>query len=227
MRGPARRRVTGEATGVVGAWRALGLRAEVVRSFYLQPIAWVSLLVSAVVLTYGGGAVMFWFHAILRQEAGPAIANPHHWLLDSTLGFLALTPLLGLLLPLAVWHAGGRASQTRARLWVYVVVVATVFTLSTGPGPLLHNALAGAGTPLAGLATRVFGEREEAVLHAMHARPHSPLAEGLLQLVVGLPVYLACTWVSLQVVRAGARIAHRGRRTNPSPPHTAGSLGRP
>ncbi len=218
MRGPARRRVRADPSGQrpthpVGALR---LWIDVVRSYYLQPVAWVSLLVSAAFLTYGGGAVMFWVHAILRKEAGPAIADSHHWLLDSTLGFVALTPILAVILPLAVWHAGGR-DQTRPRLWVYVIAVTTVFTLFTGPGPLLHNTIAGGGTPLANLATRVFGEDEQAAMHAMHEMPmaHSPVSEGLLQVAIGLPVYLVCTWLSLQLVRTCARLALRARRSQP------------
>lgn len=187
---------------------AAALSAEVVRSFYVRPIAWASLLVSSAFLTYGGGAAMFWVHAVLRGEAGPAIDNVHHWLLDSTLGFLALTPVLALLLPLAVWQAGGGTRRTgRARLWVYVLAVAIVFTLFTGPGPLMHDAVAGRGTPLADLATRVFGEHSAAI-DVMHPK-HSPMSKGLLQLGAGLPVYLACTWLSLHIVRAGARLTRR------------------
>jgi len=179
----------------------------VVRSFYAQPIAWVALFVSSAFLTYGGGAVMFWLHAVVRREPGPAIGNVHHWLLDSTLGFVALTPVLGLILPLAVWQARPALPDHPTRLPVYVVAAATLFTLFTGPGPLLHNVVAGAGTPLADLAARVFGENEEAAVHAMHAKPQSPFSESLLQVGVGLPVYLACTWLALQLVRTVTRMA--------------------
>jgi len=183
---------------------------DVVRCFYARPIAWVALFVSAAFLTYGGGAVMFWFHAIVRGEAGPAIQNVHHWLLDSTLGFVALTPVLGLILPLAVWHAGGTAEPRSAvRLWVYVAATAAIFTVFTGPGPLLHDAVAGAGTPLARIATRVFGEDSGAVTHGMHASSRSPVIEGILQLCVGLPVYLASTWLALGSVRGCARASRR------------------
>ncbi|MDP8961295.1 MAG: hypothetical protein M3N32_06765 [Actinomycetota bacterium] len=37
---------------------------------------------------------MLWLHAIHRGEKGPAINHWFHWLLDSTLGFLPLTPVL-------------------------------------------------------------------------------------------------------------------------------------
>lgn len=173
---------------------------DVVRAFYRRPIAWAALLVSAAFLTYGGGAVMFWFHAIVRGEAGPAIDNVHHWLLDSTLGFVALTPVLAVILPLAVWRAGPRP-------WVYVAAAAVLFTLVTGPGPLLHNAVAGAGTPLADLATDVFGEKPAAMAHD-HGR-RSPFTEGALQLGVGLPVYLTCTWLALGFVRLTVRASRR------------------
>lgn len=186
--------------------------AALVRSFYSQPIAWAGLLVSSAVLSYGGGAVMFWVHAIVRGEAGPAIDHVHHWVLDSTLGFVALTPVLGLILPLAVWHAGGsRRAGTRARLHVYVIATAALFTLVTGPGPLLHNWVAGAGTPLADLATKVFGENPDVATHVAHASPRSPVTEGLIQLGVGLPVYLACTWLALLLVRTAVRYARPAR----------------
>jgi len=184
---------------------------DVVRCFYGRPIAWVALFVSSAFLTYGGGAVMFWFHAIVRGEAGPAIQNVHHWLLDSTLGFIALTPVLGLILPLAVWHAGGATEpRSTVRLWVYVAATATIFTVFTGPGPLLHDAVAGAGTPLARIATRIFGEDSGAVTHGMHASSRSPVTEGFLQLCVGFPAYLACTWLALGFVRGCARASRHG-----------------
>ena len=186
------------------------------RCFYGRPIAWAALVVSAAFLTYGGGAVMFWFHAVVREEAGPAIHDLHHWLLDSTLGFVALTPVLAVILPLAVWHASAAAEPgARARLWVYVAATATLFTLFTGPGPLLHNAIAGFGTPLADLATRVFGEVPGAVTDGMHVHARSALTEGLLQLCVGLPVYTTCTWLALGLVRMCVRATRR--RATPAP----------
>jgi len=189
---------------------------DVVRCFYGRPIAWAALVVSAAFLTYGGGAVMFWFHAVVREEAGPAIHDLHHWLLDSTLGFVALTPVLAVILPLAVWHASAAAEPgARARLWVYVAATATLFTLFTGPGPLLHNVIAGAGTPLADLATRIFGEAPGAVTEVMHVHARSALTEGLLQLCVGLPVYTACTWLGLGFVRVCVRASHRRAPSGP------------
>jgi len=79
--------------------------SEAVTAFYRQPLAWVALLVSTLLLSFGGGAVMFWFHAVLRGEQGPAIGYVDHWLLDSSLGFFALTPVLALICP---WACGRR-----------------------------------------------------------------------------------------------------------------------
>ena len=184
---------------------ALRRWAGSVRGFYGHPIAWAGLIVSAAFLTYGGGAVMFWFHAIVRGEDGPAIHNMHHWLLDSTLGFIGLTPILALILPLSVRQATDTGGpRPRVRLGVYVAATAFTFTAFTGPGPLLHNAVAGAGTPLADLATRVFGEVQDERAHDLHVRPRSPVRESLLQLGVGLPVYTTCTWLALAVVRRRA-----------------------
>ena len=191
--------------------RVLAFWADVVRSLYGRPLAWVALFVSSAFLNYAGGAVMFWFHVIFRGERGPAIDRVHHWLLDATLGFVALTPVLAVILPVAAWHAGAaRSSHARVRLSVYVLGVAVLFTATTGPGPLLHNVVAGAGTPLADLATSVFGENAGMTDHAMHVHSRSPLTEGLLQVAVGLPVYTVCTWLSLHLVRLAIRATRGG-----------------
>jgi len=182
---------------------ALTAWAEAVRHFYRRPVAWVALLVSSALLTFGGGAVMFWFHAVVRGEEGPAIADAHHWLLDSTLGFVALTPVLALIVPLGVWVAGRRGRGA------YVVAVAALFTATTGPGPFLHGLVAGADTPLGRLATRVFGHDGAVAARNMHVHDRSPLAEGLLQVLVGLPVYLGCTWLALRLVRGAVGRARR------------------
>ena len=151
---------------------------------------------------------MFWLHAILRGEAGPAIDNVHHWLLDSTLGFIALTPVLAVIVPLAAWRAStdGRRPDSG-----YILATATVFTAFTGPGPLLHNLVAGAGTPLANLATRIFGENAAVAMRSMHAPSRSPLSEGLLQLCVGFPVYVVCCWLALRCVRLAIATARQQR----------------
>lgn len=210
--------------------RALGFQVSLVRCFYRRPIAWVALVVSAAFLTYAGGAVMFWFHAIVRGEAGPPIDNLHHWLLDSTLGFIALTPILALILPLGAWQAGRSGHpQARTRLGVYVAATATLFTIFTGPGPFVHDTLVGAGTPLAHLATVAFARNQAAALLAMHARERSPVVEGLLQVGVGLPVYLVCTWLALSCVRLSASGSRREKvkaTAGSVPPRTRGVIHR-
>jgi len=181
--------------------------AQAVGTFYRSPVAWVALLVSSLLLSFGGGAVMFWFHAILRGEQGPAIGDLHHWLLDSSLGFVALTPVLALVLPLGV-----RAVQSteRSHRGAYVATVAVLFTIATGPGPFLHNLVAGPRTPLGRFATALFGHDAAIAARNMHTHDRSPVAEGALQILIGLPVYLFFTWLALGLVRGAVR---HGRRS--------------
>src|SRR3954447_18486053 len=63
-------------------------------SYYREPLSWLALGVTSVILCYGGGAAMFWFHSEHLGEGGPNIPWYVHWLLDSTFGFLVLTPAL-------------------------------------------------------------------------------------------------------------------------------------
>ena len=182
---------------------------EAIVAFYRRPVAWVALLVSSFLLTFGGRAIMFWFHAIFRGEQGPAIADVHHWALDSSLGFIALTPVLALILPLGVRAVG---SDDRSGLQAYVLTVAVLFTLTTGPGPFLHNLVAGAGTPLANLATDLFGHDAAIAARNVHVHDRSPITEGFLQVAIGLPVYLFFTWLALRLVRAVVRKGRSAKR---------------
>ena len=178
------------------------LSVEALRGFYAQPLARRMLLTTSILLTYGGGAAMFWLHAIHRGEKGPAINHWFHWLLDSTLGFLALTPVLFFILPAALWALARIRGRKRASLVLYGAAVGVLFALATAPGPLLHTIVAGAGTPLADAATNIFGsDPVVAAHHHGQLASHSPLSSSLLQVVVGIPVYVALSWLALQVVR--------------------------
>ncbi len=187
--------------------------AAAVTVFYRRPAAWLALFVTAALLTFGGGAAMFWFHAIHRGEHGPAIGDAHHWLLDSSIGFVALTPLLAVILPFGVWAGAATVGRRRWAPRAYVAVVAAVFTLTTGPGPFLHNVVAGAGTPLADAATRLFGHNHSVAARSMHLHDRSPLTEGILQVVVGFPVYVLCTCAALVIVRSLVRRTRRSDAT--------------
>lgn len=181
-----------------------------IRAFYARPIGWLALGVTSAVLAYGGGGVMFWFHAIYRGEAGPPINDWYHWLFDSSLGFVALTPVLFLILPGALF-ALRRAGIVGARLKAaaYVVLVGVLFGVATGPGPILHDRLVGGGTALADLAVRIFGPDPEVAIRNLHAHPHSALTEGSLQVAVGVPVYIVAGLVALSIVRAVSRARSR------------------
>ncbi len=196
-----------ERTGSVRRSALQGLRA-----FYSRPIGWFALLATSSFLAYGGGGAMFWFHALYRGEQGPPINDWYHWLFDSTLGFLALTPALFLILPAAL-AAIRRAGLKGARLSAaaYVLVVGVLFGVATGPGPLLHDILVGRDAPLGKLAVRIFGYNAAvAARTAAHGASHSALTEGLLQVLVGVPVYIVTGLLALATIRFFARRWSRG-----------------
>lgn len=193
----------GRRTAAAKTWR------QVLRAFYSRPLAWGAAISVSATLSYVGGAIMFWLHAIYRGEQGPAIDHWQHWLLDSTLGFIALTPLVLLLLPTVLWVMGSHGRTHRGiRVGLYVAAVGTVFALVTGPGPLLHNTIAGAGTPLANAATDVFGYDPDIARQHAHAPERSVFTEGVLQVAVGVPAYSLLTLISVLIVR---RVVRRGR----------------
>jgi len=164
--------------------------------FYSRRSHQVQFALTAIALCYGGGGAMFWLHAIYRGEAGPPISAPYHWFLDSTLGLVALAPAIFVLLPVTSRRLGGR------RHGLQPVALGVLFAVITTPGPIMHDRVAGHGTPLAQLATSVFGRDAGVAARNLHAVSHSALSECLLQLGVGLPVYVILAHVALRLGRA-------------------------
>jgi hypothetical protein len=182
------------------------------RSFYAEPVAWVALVVTSGVLAYAGGAVMFWFHALYRGEQGPAISPWYHWLLDSSLGFFGLMPAVFFILPAALWilqrtRQGSRLANTGR----YVAVVGAIFAAVTGPGPVLHDLIAGRGTWVARSAQTLFG-MDPSVAH----RPevvHSLVSESLWQVALGIPLYIALACLGVVTIRMIAGAMGRSRQS--------------
>lgn len=174
------------------------------RAFYSQRVAWLSWIVTSAALAYVGGAAMFWLHAEIRGELGPQINPWYHWMLDSSLGFVALTPMVFFILPAAllILHRS-RLSGPVERAGFYVLLVGMLFALVTGPGPFLHDLLVGRGKPLANLATSFFGRYTPA--SPPHAVAHALWSEMALQVLVGIPVYVVLACAGLLLVRATRR----------------------
>lgn len=173
-----------------------------VRAFYSRPIGWVALFATSAFLAYGGGGVMFWFHAIYRGEHGPPINDWYHWLYDSSLGFAALTPALFLILPFALLALGwARIGSGRVKAAAYVLLVGVAFGVVTGPGPILHDALVGRDAPLGRLAVDIFGRDPAVAARGAEAASHSMLSEVVLQVLVGIPVYILAGLLALAAVR--------------------------
>ena len=185
---------------------------DALRAFYSQPVAWMAWAVTSGILAYAGGAAMFWLHAEIRGEMGPQINPWYHWLLDSSLGFVALTPMVFLILPaaLVILHRSKLGSPAE-RAGLYVVLVGMLLALVTAPGPFLHDELVGRGKPLANLATTIFGR----YVHGLppHEAVHGLWSEMLLQVVVGIPVYATLAGVGLFAVRV---IQRRRRHQSPT-----------
>jgi hypothetical protein len=189
-----------------------GEKAQAILDFYGDRRARRLLAVTSILLTYGGGAAMFWFHAVYRGEKGPAISNVSHWFLDSTLGFVALTPVVLILLPAAcrLVRSGSEPRHLRVLFWALLMGVS--FALVTAPGPALHNLIAGEGRPLADWATDVFGQSASVASRAHGAHSHSNSAEGILQVIVGLPVYIFVSWSAFHLSAARGLLDPSGRR---------------
>ena len=177
-----------------------------VRAFYSRPLGWLALVITSIFLAYGGGGAMFWFHAIYRGEAGPPINNWWHWFFDSSLGFVALTPALFLILPAGLWALDQlKVAGAKVKAVGYVLLVGVLFGVATGPGPWFHNTIVGRSAPLGKAAVRVFGYDPQVAIRTAGAEGHSALTEGILQVAVGVPVYVAAGLLALMTVRAIAR----------------------
>jgi len=172
--------------------------ATVVR-FYRDPLSWLALGVTTVVMCYLGGAAMFWYHAILLGEAGPAIAWYEHWLLDSTVAFVALTPALAVILPLAAWGALTVARSRRWLPWLFAVAGGGAFALITTPGPIAHDLIVGRGTWLADRVTALVGDPAAPLAPAAHY----PAGLDLLQQIgAGLPLYIILMRLTVMMMQA-------------------------
>lgn len=180
-------------------------------AFYRDPLAWLGLLVSLLILAYLGGAVMFVLHAVILGELGPAISPGAHWTLDSTLGFIGLAPALALIIPLAAWAACADAGPARPA--TFASVGGVLFALATAPGPIAHDMLVGRGTWLANRVTDLLGAAS-AVEHARHAPPVSEALSIGSQVAVGVPTYIVLVWLALLTVRKVVQTRHATRQAS-------------
>jgi hypothetical protein len=167
------------------------------RAFYGQHRGWLGLLVASVILTYGGGAVMFWYHAIYLGEGGPAISPWFHWLLDSSAGFVGLTPAIALILPLA--HRLAMTGPDEVHPVRFAVVGGILLAFVTAPAPILHDELIGQGTWLAGQITDLLGGHHVAT-GTEHEVPE--LLEMGQQVFAGIPTYTVLMALTLLALRA-------------------------
>jgi hypothetical protein len=194
--------------GRVGRRLASGLRPRVMRtvvgSFYADRLGWVALAVAAVVLTYGGGAAMFWFHAIYLGEGGPRISPWLHWSLDSTAGFVGLTPPIALILPVAAWlsaPANGSINPAGSRRpFRFALIGGILLALVAAPGPILHDNLIGRGTWLADEITERWGGHE--YYHSVGVPYHAPVSVKIgQQIAAGVVIYVSLLWTVVHVLR--------------------------
>jgi hypothetical protein len=192
---------------------------QLVRGFYRRPIAWFALIISALVLVYGGGALMFWYHSIYLGEGGPAISPVLHYLIDSSAGFIFLLPVLGVLLPLTARQALRYTGAPGGIYAVYAMFGGTLFALSTVPGPVLHDKFVGRGTWLGTQVTRLWGDGR------VPPPPHhyAPVTNMSLQLAFALPVYIGLMALALLIVRQAALLSRRSAVPQVAEPATSAS----
>src|SRR6266545_3189159 len=150
----------------------------VVRAFYAERSARLALLLYTLLIGYGGGAVLFWFHSVYLNEGGPAISPWLHWFIDSSAGFVGLFPVVAVVLPVTAMLMARPPSPARRRapLLPYAMVSGTIMAVVTAPAPLLHDTLIGRGTWAAAQIARRWGG------HAHHAFGQSRNAPVVLRM---------------------------------------------
>jgi hypothetical protein len=157
---------------------------------------------------------MFWFHAIYLGEGGPSISPYLHWALDSTAGFLGLTPAIAIIIPLAAWTAmepgPGGARIGRVRAGRFALVGGVLLALVTAPAPLFHDNFLARGTWLGEHITDMWGGSQYVSAHVHHEVEASPLFEMGQQVVAGIPTYIPLMFVGLLLARAMARLGRGG-----------------
>ena len=178
------------------------------KAFYRDPVAWTGLAFFSLVLTYLGGAVMFWFHALYLGEGGPSISPWLHWALDSSAGCLGLTIPIAVILPIAAWVALDRHGRINA--WLFSLVGGVLLALTTAPAPLFHNNFLARGTWLANELTNLVGSDRYAVPTDVHEH-ESAVFEMAQQVVAGIPTYVPLMFVALIVARSVIRLAQSHR----------------
>lgn len=179
----------------------------ILRTFYAERQAWAALLLCTLLVGYGGGAVMFWFHSIYLNEGGPAISPWLHWFIDSSAGFIGLAPLVAVIVPLAAIVAGRIAGSPGAPVGAvpFAFVGGTALAVATAPAPLLHDGLIGRGTWFAVKMTQWWGGGHN---HAV-GRPQevSAVVAMAQQIAAGVPVYVMVLLVAVLLGRAVVRVA--------------------
>ncbi|HET6952684.1 MAG TPA: hypothetical protein VFI47_20040 [Acidimicrobiales bacterium] len=210
--GPAT--VPAPATPQHGRSRRRGRPAAVVREFYRDPVAWTGFGVCTLVLTYAGGAVMFWFHAIYLGEGGPAISPWMHWGLDSSAGFVGLSPAIALILPVAARVAGRRTDRAGPGAGLvpagwFALAGGVLLALVTAPAPLLHDRYLARGTWLASRITELWGNGRPVLPEA--PEEESVAGEMVTQVLAGIPTYVVLLWVALLAIRLAITLHRRWR----------------
>jgi hypothetical protein len=179
---------------------------RLVRDFYRRPSGWLAAAISTVVLVYGGGALMFWYHSIYLGEGGPAISPTLHWFVDSTFGLFFLTPVVAVVVPIAARTASRYTGKLSGAY--YAMMGGTLFALATVPGPVMHDNFVGRGTWLSTQLTQMWGTGQVPPPGHHYAMPVSLS----LQLAFALPLYIGL----MGLLWTGAVYARSRRPAKPS-----------
>jgi len=188
-----------------------------VRDFYSDRIAWAGLIVTALILTYGGGAAMFWFHCFYLGEGGPAISPWLHWAIDSSAGLIGLTFPIAIIIPIAAWTAmkpaahGGQVG--RVRILRYAFIGGALLALVTAPAPLFHDHFLARGTWLADHITNMWGGPQYLSTHVHQEQEATPWLQMVQQVSFGIPTYVPLTFLALLITRELTAV---GRRVEPA-----------
>src|SRR5262249_1434565 len=121
------------------------------------------------------------------------ISNFDHWMLDSTLGFLALSPVVFIGVALLARFVPPRSPK-------FPLIAGVLFAALTIPGPIAHDKVVGEDTVGATVATHFCGIDQAAL--AKQGVEHSAISECFVQFVVGIPTYVTLFFIAWLIGKA-------------------------